>query len=398
MPFDKQKIEFHIKEWLMEHSSLLVPNLGQFDAVYKSAVVFPSIHHLLPPSKEITFYPSAKHNDGLFENFLSEENKMPLSEVETKLKQYVTALKIELGAQRRYAIQGLGQLVLNPQDVMEFHQAEDANLLGDAFGLPNLLQVKPLVENIQPAEPEEDIVIEMPDFSEDDNQSGKISFPVWRYAAVATLVFGASTGVWYLSRNPSALGSLNPNTWFSAAPTEEKTSPKDTVKTSTTQDTNTTKDPVTTDSPNKKVDTGKESQSTQKTDKKTSKSDPEKTYTASANTEQSSIQVPSSLQGKLSNNLVFNPQTPANLAQVLINKPMARFFVVAASFGDQRNAYSFYNNLVAKGFKNPKIISPNGQNKLYRVTIADYGNKKQAQDNASAYEKQFQENFWILEF
>ncbi|MEO1654405.1 MAG: SPOR domain-containing protein, partial [Bacteroidota bacterium] len=94
----------------------------------------------------------------------------------------------------------------------------------------------------------------------------------------------------------------------------------------------------------------------------------------------------------------YNPRPPANLNEILINSKTSRYYLVLGSFDNKENAYSFYNNLNARGINSSRIISPSADNPRYRVTYQGYSSQAEARNNAASVQQRYQVNVWVLAY
>jgi cell division septation protein DedD len=390
MTSDKHLIEEHICGWLLEHDSLLIPELGQFESSYQGAEVHSGIHHWMPPSKRISFYPSSKYNDGQFEAYLSEQTGLPLADIQDKVRQYVAAVKIEVSVQRSYTIHGLGTLYLDEGEVMSFKMAENANLLGDSYGLPNLFS-KP----VDREEPAENLDEEDPIFEEEPEEYDRIRKrrPIGRYVGAGIVLTGTAIGAWYLANSgivPKLLGDKGGDTAVIVR-NQEDTS-QDTGEDLSTDEQNLPLDeratPSATETPANTQNTPVETPA--KTDNKAAKN----TQGNTTNSQSVKVELPPPNRNILGA-LAINPTPPANLSQVLIKAPSKQFYVIVGSFDKAENAYSLYNHMTQKGFRQLRIVE---QGNRVRVSSYVFADREQAKTHEQTLKTQYGIDAWVLQF
>jgi len=367
----KHTIEKYLYEWLLENDTLTVPNLGQFDAVYKGASLQVTINQFSPPSKNLLFNPTVKENDGAFENYLASKEQLILLDAQSKIQQYVTAVKIEVGIQRKYYIEPLGTLRLNPLGVLEFVQEENTSFLGSSYGLPTL-HYKPIERTTVVVEDKEEELIF--DLDEDDKKA--FNFPILRILSYAAVVGGISIGVWFFTATDQG-SQLIRSIGNSFASTSSKAQ----------------------EDPNKIIAKKEE-------DKK--ESEPEKEKTEQKDTKKTEVTKKTEENKKANTEPkkepVIKKETPKenteyNTNSVKVTKALNRAYIVSGSFGTEDLANTFYKSLVTKGANQAKIIYPYAKSTNYRVSLSDFSNKKQADESIAQLKQQYNmKDLWILEY
>jgi len=129
------KISAYISELLYEHDCVIVPGLGAFIANYREAHTNETQERIHPPSKEITFSPKLKHNDGLLVNYLSRKEGMPLFDALKKIEEFRENIQYRLEKGEEVVFEGLGALTLNDSKSTVFKAGLTGNLLPDSYGL-----------------------------------------------------------------------------------------------------------------------------------------------------------------------------------------------------------------------------------------------------------------------
>lgn len=367
----KHTIEKYLYEWLLENDTLNVPNLGQFDAVYKSANLQVTINQFSPPSKNLIFNPAIKENDGSFENYLANKEQLILLDAQSKLQQYVTAVKIEVGIQRKYYIEPLGTLRLNPLGVLEFVQEENTSFLGASYGLPTL-HYKP-IERITAVveEKEEDLIF---DLDEDDKKGN--NFPILKILGYAAIAGGLSAGVWFFTATEEG-SKLMKSIGNSLSSTSSKAQ----------------------EDPNKVI-TKEEEKKEGEPEKNEGETNETKKIESNKKAEEIKKIITEPRKDPVIKKEMPKENAESNTSnQVKVTKALNRAYVVSGSFGTEDLANTFYKNLVSKGANQAKIIYPNAKSPNYRVSLNDFSNKKQADENISQLKQQYNmKDLWILEY
>jgi CCDC81-like prokaryotic HU domain 1/SPOR domain len=367
----KHTIEKYLYEWLLENDTLTVPNLGQFDAVYKSASLQITINQFSPPTKNLIFNPTVKENDGSFENYLASKEQLILLDAQSKIQQYVTAVKIEVGIQRKYYIEPLGTLRLNPLGVLEFVQEENTSFLGSSYGLPTL-HYKPIERTaVVVDDKEEDLIF---DLNEEDKKG--YNFPILRIVSYAAIVGGLATGIWYFTATDQG-NKLIKSLGNSLSSTSSKAQ----------------------EDPNKIIDIEENKKENEPEKDKVETIDNKKTEATKKAEENKKTTTEPKKEPLIKKEIPKeNPQSN-NPNQVKVTKALNRAYVVSGSFGTEDLANTFYKNLVSRGANQAKIIYPNAKSSNYRVSLNDFSTKKQADESIAQLKQQYNvKDLWILEY
>ena len=122
-----------IKDLILLHDCVIIPGLGGFVTNYKPAKVRNS--NFNPPSKAISFYNKHKFNDGLFINYIAEQEGFDYITASKKIKSLVQEMNYRLADGERISIAEIGDLSYNEGDQLIFEPVQSNNLNLDAFGL-----------------------------------------------------------------------------------------------------------------------------------------------------------------------------------------------------------------------------------------------------------------------
>jgi nucleoid DNA-binding protein len=136
----------YIKELLQESDEVIVQDLGTFHTSYCSAEIHPVSHAFVAPNKNISFQTKIKTSNFLLENYIAQKENISLEEAKEEVQKFVSTLKVSLGVEKRFALEDLGEFVLQVTDEIEFKQNKQANILKDSFGLPEIY-AKPIDKN-----------------------------------------------------------------------------------------------------------------------------------------------------------------------------------------------------------------------------------------------------------
>jgi len=384
MHSDKHIIEKYMLQWLLDHDSLLIPELGQFDSSYQSTVIHPGVHQFVPPNKYITFTPSAKYDDGVFATYIADNEKLPVEEVKTRLKQYVSALKMEVGIERKYFINAFGTMKLTPDSMLEFIPDEEVNFFGNSYSLPSLFY-RPIdrapSEMMKEMEEEETPVFPIEN-QENTKTKKKGSGKVFRYVAAVALLAGTTVGIWYLASSGTF---SNPKTWFSSEENEGPIRPEGQEEGTENID-NTSEENTPPQDNSENVDSNsEENTNNENSSEENNEGQSEENENYPKPTQALNIKIGSS-------------NAPANLNNILIDKATSRYFIIAASFDKRENAYAYYNGMITQGFSTGKIIAPRAGETKYRISLSDFSSRKNADKEKTKLSRQYANDFWILEY
>jgi hypothetical protein len=173
----------HIKELLLLHDCVILPELGGFVANYKPAVFDPGRSTASPPSKHILFNPSLIHNDGLLYANLSAVSGHGYKDVENLAQKYVQEIRDRIRQGGKFEIKGLGYFYLDPEKQIRFTGDPGQNFLLESYGLP-FLQYR---EFDRAPHPETYRVLH----TEPDPQARQKRTRRWIYAAAAACLLSA---------------------------------------------------------------------------------------------------------------------------------------------------------------------------------------------------------------
>ncbi|GAB4402520.1 MAG: hypothetical protein OHK0053_26560 [Microscillaceae bacterium] len=410
MPSDLKDISLHLYEWFQDHESLVVPELGRFEAHYQSAKIQPAINKVLPPNKKILFDPNTKHPDRTFAEFIALQERTTVAQAEQTIRAFVNMVKAELGIHKELSLEPFGKMFWTPSGQISFQDNEELVYAGESFGLPDLYNLKPNLspfsssnssannrnisdneerpdsfEHLFDAEGEDEMIIEEEVVQ---NQSrwwftALVSFLLLVIvSAIVLLVFDKNPLAGLLSGGPD---SQNTNTEIKPLDTDEILRANDPSQNATPED------------PKAKGDDASPANN------QASPENPSKPTTEKP--------APPSTSPKIENpgydyqpdrsflaSFVKMPQAPANLAEVMVNEPSGKHYIILGSFSNTENAYSFVNNLKRRGYAQARIIAPFAGSPTYRVAFQGFDTRAEARDKGRAFGRQNRVEYFILEY
>jgi hypothetical protein len=128
----------NIKELLLLHDCVILPELGGFVANYRPAVFDPVRNTASPPSKHILFNHSLVHNDGLLYAHVSAATDYGYKDVQKMAMTYVEGIRDSVRQGKKFEIEGLGYFYLDSEKQIQFAEESGHNFLLESYGLPFL--------------------------------------------------------------------------------------------------------------------------------------------------------------------------------------------------------------------------------------------------------------------
>jgi hypothetical protein len=128
----------NIKELLLLHDCVILPELGGFVANYRPAVFDPVRNTASPPSKHILFNHNLVHNDGLLYAHVSAATDYGYKDVQKMAMTYVEGIRDSVRQGKKFEIEGLGYFYLDPEKQIQFAEESGHNFLLESYGLPFL--------------------------------------------------------------------------------------------------------------------------------------------------------------------------------------------------------------------------------------------------------------------
>ena len=130
-----KKIEQHIFELLFQHDCVIVSDFGGFVANYVSAKVDESSQRIFPPAKTVIFNKYLSNNDGLLAHKIIATDSISYEQALIEISRFVGEIKSSLSISKRFEIDKVGVLFLDPSNNICF-KPSSTNFLINSFGLP----------------------------------------------------------------------------------------------------------------------------------------------------------------------------------------------------------------------------------------------------------------------
>jgi hypothetical protein len=148
-----KKIEQHIFELLFQHDCVILSDFGGFVANYVSAKVDDATQRIFPPAKTVIFNKYLSNNDGLLAHKIIATDSISYEQALIDISGFVGEIKSALSISKRFEIDKVGVLFLDPDNNICF-KPSSTNFLINSFGLP-------IVKAI-PLEREKESISELP--------------------------------------------------------------------------------------------------------------------------------------------------------------------------------------------------------------------------------------------
>jgi hypothetical protein len=376
-------IEKLVVELLYERDIVVIPEFGAFITEERPAFFNPTTNEIIPPYKEIQFDQTLTSNDWILINYIASRTHKPIDIVEQQLKGFVKFLRGKILLQKSYEWPGLGELIYKDKQLY-FKPFKNVNLNSESFGLP-IISIKgvkqennheqPTTKRKKKKEAEEVIVDQEPLKEEipEVNQKSGISYWVW--FVFPAMIAVAVTGYLWDNRGNPATKSFNP---FFDKSHIIKGGIRDTSNFNH-------EDPI-----GENID----AISIESIEKSNIKAIQEKQIDIKQPIELDPIQLDDNVpkQEKIKKEVVLVPNG------AMISQKSNRCYIIFASFKDLKIAEKVRKKLEDEGAYNAKIIEPNDDKNVYRVSIDDFETKAEALEKAKLYREKYGENLWVHVF
>lgn len=331
-------IQKYIIELLYQCNCVIVPQLGGFITRYISADIHSITNKITPPSKEIAFNDQLLQDDNLLIDFIAAQENIDRNAVTELILKFVAQTKEDLEKFNTVLLEGIGRLIYNKEQKIEFIAQLDGNILEDSFGLGELF-LKPIepsynnMERIPPKTPRSGISRRPPikkdetkvqklkrEAHEDDDAQPQRTYRTAMMWGIVLVLLTVTGTTFYFNKENQSLASMFP--FF-----------------------------------NKSTPLNQEA---------TANSDAE--LVADAELADNKLEV----------------ESPVN------NK---KFHIVVGSFTTEANA----QKMIEKSTDNPlKVLNPEGGATNYRVSVAAYETKAEARADLKKIKSKFGKGAWVL--
>ena len=136
-------INHHIRIFLYQNGSLILPSLGIFKTVYQSAKPDPRKRMFYPPRKTVEFVEDSTPKDTSFEKYLAKAEKIKLIDASKELQNYIEELKNALKKGKKVYLNHIGVLSMGKDQQIIFSPDQKENFIPEASS-SDALNVKPV--------------------------------------------------------------------------------------------------------------------------------------------------------------------------------------------------------------------------------------------------------------
>lgn len=133
-----------LRTLLFNHDCVVLPGFGGIISNPAISEIHPVTNAFMPPRKRLAFNASLQSNDGLLVNELSINQGISRSESVAIVDDFVKEILAQLEEQKQYIIEGVGKFFYNKEHKVQFEPDNKENYLDESFGLPEL-HFKPIL-------------------------------------------------------------------------------------------------------------------------------------------------------------------------------------------------------------------------------------------------------------
>ncbi len=135
----------HIKDLLIEHDCVIVPEFGGFIANYEPARLNKKSHSIQPPSKLISFNKKLTSNDGLLLQSIQQNNDLDYASALSFVRETVLNWNNVLDSNGRVQLDGVGVIYKDKNANYRFNRDPKSSLSLFSYGLQTVV-LKPIVK------------------------------------------------------------------------------------------------------------------------------------------------------------------------------------------------------------------------------------------------------------
>ncbi len=449
-------IEQHILEWFWENNTLMLPKIGNFQTQYQHAQLTSANGEILPPHQTLKFeYDGQAEESKEFVQFVAQKTGFGKQASQNLLREYIGFVQYDLNVKKKYTILGVGTLLANPDGTLSFQPQLQEYILADSFGLepikvtPIRTEVPYKNPDLSASLPTEETVKKYPQENtakenttkeniskENVNNASKTQQnigekPTKTAENTYKTPINTPTEKIPLSQNTKVENTKTTNIKSETAvlakelnlpATDEIVEQEEVVPihkqlyfwiavvvflvcatfalllmTDTQIFGKKQKNDVVIKEPDDSKEIAENEKNKKETESKNNEKDTQKSNGKPTVNEKGDVMELLKMPNvSLREEFATIPEEPANLDKILVTTPEKRHFIIVASFDNAPRAYSYYNNMVKFGFEMVKILKPSPQNPKFRVSVADYSDKKLARLRNLEFDKKYRVQSWIL--
>lgn len=373
-------IEKHIKALLFENDYVIVPAFGGFITHYVKAEVNKVKSLISPPSKQIAFNSLLKQNDWLLVSSIVSVENVSREEAIKMIDVYVAAIMNEINNDRYYNFEEVGMFSLNREYQIYFEPYHKINYLSHSFGLPEVT-AKPIRKT--PAKLT-NLKDRLPEKLATPHKEGNRFVRVGVYMLSLFILGGSSMMFLFMNKGNKELSSFNP--FYTATSTHILI------------DSN--------DLPNPALLYKKPNVALIEAEDKKENSIIEDKMTEQAR-EQAGLKIPAEAKTVAIETvkpevkpIVATPATATVSAlsmDGLLTEKTGKSYIIVGGFTVMDNALQMQKILRSEGLKS-HVIAPNGDVKLYRVTLGEFDQPEKAKNKLEGYKSFYGSSIWVLNY
>ncbi len=321
-----------IKELIVLNECVILRGVGGFETSYIHASFDKEKKLIIPPGKKINFHPDWIKDNEVLENYIAESLGISKSKASEFIDTFVQNFYEEIKNKNKVFLHGIGEFSFDQHSNLLFTEIENENYLAESFGLDTLdIDSEPIKEMLKKKKEPAPVVTQ------------KRKLTGW-FVTIGVLLLLISVTTFILISTSRGINGLN----------RTKKSLSDKKK--------------------EIIVFGKNNQALEDSVMRsieqsiTERTMPKKALSVSQNQE---------------------IQSSSN-----VHPPAGRYYLVAGSFKNRKNADILKNQLTRKGF-NPEIMVTGGN--FYRVIIGAYIDRKEAITELRRIRVQIDHSVWLLE-
>lgn len=131
----QKQITDTIKDLLLEHNYVCIPQLGGFVSKYSPAKILVDKDLIVPPSKKISFNSDLKEDDGLLINAFAIKHRISIQKAESLVHSFVQTAFVSLDEGKKVILDKIGSLRFNQHLNIEFESDALENYNPNSYGL-----------------------------------------------------------------------------------------------------------------------------------------------------------------------------------------------------------------------------------------------------------------------
>ncbi|GHA58153.1 HU domain-containing protein [Pontibacter akesuensis] len=379
-------VEKHIKSLLYDHDCVIIPDFGGLIARYVPARINPVKHTLQPPSKTIAFNEKLVLNDGLLISTIAHQNNISKEEAQALVAKFVHAAKNALQQSNRFELSEIGLFRYSSEHRLVFEYVEIDNMLEESFGLPELVA--------RPLRVEEPAVLRtLIKERQQELAEQKQPLPLrkrikraYHMAAGLALAGLSVSALYFLSLQANYnMSSLNPVMLFNGGNSAYAASPVDRYAADYV--------PFTEEErlhhyaimlpevaqPGIEESDAFASEEEIVVDSASMASDDAAEFAAAESVTEVAVV----------------EEEEAKMPAHIVNANDGRFYIITGGYVRLENAEES-RAILKKDGGDVKVVLPGPGSRLYRVAVADFSTKEEAQAELNTYRKKFGETLWVL--